>query len=143
MHDFFAYHAGLCKFIGPEQLIGCNSHYDICLFAWQVNPHGVISFRQPLTHSVFPSDFPLSTNDILIAPYWDPVSVIRSVRISYRYSNDHELLRHIGATVNEAFVEECCFNPHLLLIATWNRVSGIGGLNVINGSILIGAIKCI
>lgn len=74
---------------------------------------------------------------ILIAPFWDDIDTTTAGEISYRYSNDQDLLVEVGAGIRDVF--ENTFSPSVLFIATWNRVAGIGGsanpdaVRIING----------
>ena len=80
---------------------------------------GVISFRFPL-FDVGPRPFPLSTNDVLIAPFWDFIETFFGGRVFFRQTNDEDLLTQVGTATNEAFMVD--FSPTLMLIVTWDRV---------------------
>ena len=90
--------------------------YNILL---QVNTIGVISFRFSFL-DFNPRSFPLSTNDVLIAPFWDNIDTFIGGRVLFRLTDDENLLTQVGATINEAFMVD--FSPVLLLIVTWDRV---------------------
>lgn len=92
-----------------------------CIFLLQVNTNGVLSFRSPFFDFV-PRPFPLSTNEILIAPFWDDFNVLQGGQILFRQSNDGDLLTQVGTAISDAFMWE--FSPTLLFIATWDGVPG-------------------
>ena len=93
----------------------------------QVNTNGPLSFRSPFT-DFSPRPFPLiSENDILIAPFWDDIFIIRAGEIYYRFSVDPSLLEEVGGNISDAF--STSFIPSQLFVATWDRVAAIGGLN--------------
>ena len=91
----------------------------MCVILLQVNTIGVISFRFPFV-TINPSSFPLPTNDVLIAPFWDIIETFFGGRVLFRLTDDEDLLTQVGATINEAFMVD--FSPALLLIVTWDRV---------------------
>lgn len=84
-----------------------------------MNSNGVVSFRIPFINPA-PRPFPLLTNDILIAPFWDFINTFDGGRVFFRLTDDEDLLEQVGNTINEAD-----FSPELLLIATWDGVPGI------------------
>ena len=84
----------------------------------QVNTLGVISFRLPFLSPPFP--LPLSTSDVLIAPFWDFIETLNGGRVLFRQTNDGDLLTQVGTTINEAIAVD--FSPTLVLIVTWDRV---------------------
>ena len=75
-----------------------------------------------------PFPFPLSTGDILIAPFWDDFDVGAGGQILFRQTSDEELLALTGSTINDAFFLD--FSPTLLFIATWDGVPGFTTINV-------------
>ena len=98
---------------------GCsNVSYSYIL---QVNTNGVLSFRNPFFNFV-PNPFPLNTNNVLIAPFWDDFDLRLGGQILFRETNDESLLDTVGALINEIFMWE--FTPTLLFIATWDGVPG-------------------
>ena len=86
----------------------------------QVSSYGVISFRS--SHSLYPRSFPLSTSDILIAPFWD--YSYGGGQVLFRLSNNQTLLNEVGSTVNETL--EFDFTPTMLFIVTWIRIPQYG-----------------
>ena len=86
----------------------------------QVSSYGVISFRA--SHLLYPRPFPLSTSDILIAPFWDYSYV--SGQVLFRLSNNQTLLNEVGSTVND--ILEFDFTPTMLFLVTWNRIPQYG-----------------
>ena len=96
-----------------EQLVRV---YLYAAFSLQVNANGVISFRRRF--SQFPSPFPLDSDDILIAPFWDLIDIRDSGQIFYRFSNDLILLSRFQSDINDG----SGFSPVSLFIATWDRV---------------------
>ena len=67
-----------------------------------------------------PRPFPLSSNDVVIAPFWDFIETFIGGRVLFRQTNDEDILTRVGTTINEAFMVD--FSPALLLIVTWDRV---------------------
>lgn len=89
----------------------------------QVNSNGVLSFGFPFNqHS--PSVFPLSSTDILIAPFWIDINIEIAGRIYYRFSNDVALLNQA-----QSLILDSAFSPSLLFIATWDRVAQFNGVS--------------
>ena len=82
----------------------------------QVTTRGVISLRY-LISEYNPRPFPLSTNDRLIAPYWDAPF---DGEVLFRLSDNQTLLSEVGSTINDAL--EFDFTPKKLLIATWMMI---------------------
>ena len=82
----------------------------------QVRSYGVISFRA--SHSLYSRSFPLSTSDILIAPFWD--YSYGGGQVLFRLSNNQTLLNEVGSTVNETL--EFDFTPTMLFIVTWSGI---------------------
>ena len=89
----------------------------------QVNTLGVISFRLP--YSAPPLPFPLSSSDVLIAPFLDIIDTLNGGRVLFRQTNDGDLLTQVGTTINEAMMAD--FFPTLLFIATWDSVADSEG----------------
>ena len=98
--------------------------FQLLFFYVQVNNIGVISFRLPF-FDVNPRPFPLSTSDVLIAPFWDTIITFNGGQVLFRHTNDEDLLTQVGTTINEAFMED--FSPVLLLIVTWDAVPNLSG----------------
>ena len=69
-----------------------------------------------------PRSFPLFSNDVVIAPFWDFIETFFGGRVLFRQTNDEDLLTRVGTTINEALMAD--FSPALLLIVTWDRVPG-------------------
>lgn len=92
--------------------------YNYAMLLLQVSNVGVISFRQPFRNGNG-RPFPLSTDDILIAPFWDTL-IGYGGEVYYRYSTNNTLLRHFGVIVRDTIGGH--FSPGLLFIATWNGV---------------------
>ena len=86
-----------------------------------MNINGVISFGNP-----FPNYntrlFPLLTNDVLMAPFWDDQDHRGPGQVLYRFTEDASLLERVGTTISAAFATT--FSPRLLFIATWDRAIG-------------------
>ena len=89
-----------------------------------MNTNGVISFR-----SAF-ENLPLLALPLvgppIIAPFLADVDTQVSGVISYRESNDQELLSSVGNAIRRSFENSRGFRPTLLFIATW---SGVGRFN--------------
>ena len=79
----------------------------------QVNTKGVVSFGTDFTFSYL-RPFPLSTSDILIAPFLD---YFYSGQVLFRLSDSQTLLNQVGSTINDTL--ECDFTPTMLFIVTW------------------------
>ena len=88
----------------------------------QINSNGVISFRFPFLDPD-PRPFPLFTNDVLIAPFWDFIETFFGGQVLFRHTNNEDLLTQVGTTINETFMVD--FSPTLLLVVTWDRVPGV------------------
>ena len=88
-----------------------------------MNSNGILSFRNNFT-SFSPETFPTS-NDVLIAPFWDDVNINVAGDIFYRFTTDQFLLDEVGGDISDAF--EVTFEPTLLFIATWDEVAPFGG----------------
>ena len=69
-----------------------------------------------------PRPFPLSTNDVLIAPFWDFIETFFGGRVLFRHTNEEDLLTQVGTTINETLMVD--FSPTLLFIVTWDGVPG-------------------
>ena len=102
-----------------EQLVRV---YLYAAFSLQVNANGVISFRRVFFQH-WTSPFPLDSDDILIAPFWDDIDIRDSGQIFYRFSNDLILLSRFQSDINDG----SGFSPVSLFIATWDRVAAYNG----------------
>ena len=93
-----------------------------CVFIFQVNANGVLSFRGRFYDSS-PDPFPLSLSyyNVLIAPFWNYVSLYRGGSVFFRFTDDESILEEVGMTIRDAFEND--FSPTLLFIATWDRVA--------------------
>ena len=112
-----------------------NFYNAYCLL--QVNANGVISLRKGFDD--FNSrPFPLFTDDILIAPFWDDINIEITGQIFYRFSNDSSLLTLFQSYINDS----SDFSPVSLFIATWDRVAQLDGdssvVRVMPSSLLTG-----
>ena len=90
----------------------------------QVSTNGVVSFGDPFTNPSS-SPFPLSTNDILIAPFWDDSNVESGGQVLFRLSDNQTLLKQVGSIINDRL--EYDFTPTMLFIVTWNRIPEFRG----------------
>ena len=90
----------------------------------QVSTNGVVSFGATFT-AFFPHPFPLSTSDILIAPFWDVSNVENGGQVLFRLSDNQTLLNEVGSTINDTL--EFDFTPTMLFIVTWSGIPGYGG----------------
>ena len=82
----------------------------------QVTTEGVISFRDPIS-DYNSRPFPLSSSEILIAPFWDISSIQFFGQVLFRLSSNQTLLNEVGSTIHDDD-----FTPKKLLIATWNGI---------------------
>ena len=83
----------------------------------QVSTDGVVSFGTNFTdHDLRP--FPLSTSDILIAPFWYDSNVENHGQVLFRLSDNQTLLNEVGSTINDTL--EFDFTPTMLFIVTLN-----------------------
>ena len=87
----------------------------------QVSTNGVVSFGYDFTDSIS-RPFPLSTSDILLAPFWDDSNVEIGGQILFRLSDNQTLLNQVGSIIYEYY-----FTPTMLFIVTWNRIPEFGG----------------
>ena len=85
----------------------------------QITTYGAISFGA--LYNNYPRPLPLSTSDVLIAPFWDYFYVRNSGQVLFRLSDNQTLLHEVGSTINDTL--EFDFTPTMLLITTWNRIS--------------------
>ena len=90
----------------------------------QVSTNGVVSFGTDFTDSIS-RPFPLSTSDILLAPFWDDSDVEIGGQILFRLSDNQTLLNQVGSIINDSL--EYDFTPTMLFIVTWNRIPEYGG----------------
>ena len=80
----------------------------------------MLSFRYRFYDSS-PEPFPLRYSDVLIAPFWNRVSLYRGGSISYRFTDDEYIVNDVGMAIRDAFNND--FSPELVFIATWDRVT--------------------
>ena len=85
----------------------------------QVSTNGVLSFGTSFT-DYDSRPFPLSTSDILIAPFWDDSNVENGGQVLFRLSDNQTLLNKVGSTINDTL--EFDFTPTMLFIVTWRRI---------------------
>ena len=93
-----------------------SQHY---LFLLQVNPYGVLSFRDQF-FLFSPEPFPLFNTDLaIISPFWSIHNYNNNEdgQILFRISDDEELLNLVGSSISEAFFSP--FSPLSLFIGTW------------------------
>ena len=90
----------------------------------QVSTNGVVSFGYDFTDSIS-RPFPLSTSDILLAPFWDDSNVEIGGQILFRLSDNQTLLYQVGYIIYDHL--EYYFTPTMLFIVTWNRIPEFGG----------------
>ena len=90
----------------------------------QVSTNGVVSFGANFT-DYDSRPFPLSTSDILIAPFWDDSNVENGGQVLFRLSDSQTLLNKVGSTINDTL--EFDFIPTMLFIVTWNGIPEYGG----------------
>ena len=95
----------------------------------QVSTNGVVSFGATFT-DYDSRPFPLSTSDILIAPFWDDSKVKIGGQILFRLSDNQTLLNKVGSTINETL--EFDFTPTMLFIVTWSGIpESYGSQNIV------------
>ena len=83
----------------------------------QVNTNGVVSFGATFIDH-YSRPFPLSTSDILIAPFWDNYFYGRQVL--FRLSDSQTLLNKVGSIIHDTL--EFDFTPTMLFIVTWSGI---------------------
>ena len=90
----------------------------------QVSTNGILSFG---SHFIDPDShpFPLSTSDILIAPFWDDSNVENGGQVLFRLSDNQTLLNKVGSTINDTL--EFDFTPTMLFIVTWRGIPEFDG----------------
>ena len=95
----------------------------------QVSTNGVVSFGATFTN--YGSRlFPLSTSDILIAPFWDYFNVENGGQVLFRLSDDQALLNKVGSIIK--YTLEFDFTPTMLFIVTWSGIPAFfGSLNIV------------
>ena len=94
----------------------------------QVSTNGVVSFGTNfIDHDSRP--FPLSTSDILIAPFWYNSNFGNDGLVLFRLSDNQTLLNEVGSTINDTV--EFDFSPTMLFIVTLG-IFEIDGSQVIN-----------
>ena len=100
----------------------------------QITTYGVISFRAAFNY-YHSRPFPITTNDILIAPFWDYTSfrdffhLQGSGQVLFRLSDNQTLLNEVGSTINDIDTLEFVFTPTMLFIVTWNGIPQYYGGN--------------
>ncbi len=85
-----------------------------------MNTNGVLSFDAPVP-DYSPDPFPIS-NSTLIAPFWADIDTNGTGQISYRRTNDSDLLEQVKQEIQKDFEDSRSFVPTTLLIATWDNV---------------------
>ena len=90
----------------------------------QVSTTGVVSFGTDFPY-YWSRPFPLSTSDILIAPFWDNFYYGNGGQILFRLSDDQTLLNKVGSTINDTL--EFDFIPTILFIVTWSGIPSYKG----------------
>ena len=86
----------------------------------QVSTNGVVSFGATFTNYYGSSRFPLSTSDILIAPFCDYFYYGNGGQVLFRLSDSQTLLNKVGSTINDTL--EFDFTPTMLFIVTWSGI---------------------
>ena len=86
----------------------------------QVSIYGVVSFGATITNYYLSRPFPLSTSDILIAPFWDYFYYGNGAQVLFRLSDSQTLLNKVGSTINDTL--EFDFTPTMLFIVTWSGI---------------------
>ena len=100
----------------------------------QVSTNGVVSFGANFTdYNTRP--FPLSTSDILLAPFWDDSNVVIGGQVLFRLSDDQTLLNQVGSIINNTL--EYNFTPMMLFIVTWDRIPKFVGSYIIVSVIIM------
>ena len=95
------------------------SHLSLCL---QVNTNGILSFRNSfLDHE--PQDFGVMSSEVvLVAPYWDDVDTSSGAgNISHRLVEGQEFPQ-LQEIIESTFTEVRGFRIRLLFVATYDRV---------------------
>ena len=95
---------------------------------WQINSNGVLSFVQRFTSCCPPRDFPRGPPP-LIAPFWHDFNPSNGGTISYRLTNDPQLLQLVHDNIQN-FLSVDDFFPTILFITTWDRVAPFGDTGV-------------
>ena len=103
----------------------------------QVKTNGVVSFGASSTY--FSRPLPLSSSDILIAPFWDDSNFVNAFiggQVLFRLSDNQTLLNQVGSIINDSL--EYDFTPTMLFIVTWNRIPEFrGSSNIVSVKILL------
>ena len=93
----------------------------VSLLSVQVNANGVVSFSYPFVESSVLL-FPLTGDDVIIAPFWADVDITGTGDIYYRQTTDSGLLARANSEIQKAFPAAEDVSIQNLLIATWDRV---------------------
>ena len=94
----------------------------------QVNTNGVISFREPFVNFITQS-FPLASNNVLLAPFWDDIDISRGGQILFRTTTDPAIIDIVGNTISDSISFGDFFSPEVVFIATWNMVPQFSSTN--------------
>ncbi|MBN3286099.1 SNED1 protein, partial [Polyodon spathula] len=85
-----------------------------------VSNNGLISFNEAF-NSFTPNLFPLPTPHTIIAPFWTDLDNRVSGIVSYRESNDPQLLQRATQDINR-YYHFLDFNATWVFVATWDKV---------------------
>ncbi|XP_029432728.1 alpha-tectorin-like isoform X2 [Rhinatrema bivittatum] len=89
-----------------------------------VNNNGVVSLEKQMLHYT-PHPFPLENDYVIIAPFWADINNQIEGVISYRESQDQQLLKRATLDINRYF-PSLYFTASWVFVATWNRVAYYG-----------------
>ena len=105
----------------------------------QVNTNGVISFRKRFVNFITQS-FPLASNNVLLAPFWDNIDISRGGQILFRTTTDPAIIDTVGSIASNSISFGDVFSPEVVFIATWNMVPSLSSANsakVSSGQIIL------
>ncbi len=87
----------------------------------QVNTNGLLSFGQAI--NLQPQPFPISTDQLIIAPFWSNVDTRARGTVHYRTSSNTTQLEKATFVIQAAFPRDLRdFVPTSLVIVTWDDV---------------------
>ncbi len=83
--------------------------------------NGLLSFEQPITFN--PRPFPISSNELIIAPFWSDIDTRARGMVYYRVTNTSTQIDKAALVIQAAFPDDYHdFVPTCLVIVTWDDV---------------------
>jgi len=91
------------------------------IIQFQIGDNGIISLGKLYNHFV-PQNFPLSSDQKIIAPYWADVDLRGIGNVFYRQTTDPVLIAKANSDIRESFPTSENVSISNLLIVTWDSV---------------------